>query len=72
MSTNGTETGWVLEHETSEPCAPRYLSTCPLKGYVWSPDHLKALRFARREDAEAVAANVYPASRHRVAEHAWS
>lgn len=66
-----SEAGWVIEHEHSEPAAPRYLSTCPLKGYVWSPDHLKALRFARQEDAFAVSSCIYPAYRHRVAEHLW-
>lgn len=40
------------------------------RGYGWTLDPCKALRFARREDAQATA-DVYGEGM-RVAEHAWS
>lgn len=62
------ETGWVIESSMSEPAQPLYLSKIRVDGVpVWSSDHMSAMRFARKEDAERVefAYNV------RIAEHAW-
>lgn len=70
--TTATEYGWVIEHRNSEPCQPQYWC-----GNGWLYDHMRAIRFARKIDAERVAAgfneddplpNETP---HRIAEHAW-
>src|SRR5207247_643095 len=61
-----SETGWCIEH--GEARAPKYLSV--LDGHWnWNPDHLKALRFSRRADAEMVATMVNEVD--RIAEHSW-
>lgn len=68
-----TEVGWVIEHKNSEPCAPLYWS-----GNGWSRDHLRAIRFARKEDAERTARGwdeddplPHEPAEHRCCEHAW-
>ena len=66
------ELGWVIESGDSEPCAPKYWAG----HFSWSADHLKAIRFARMEDAKAVADSERdladgPAMPHRIAEHVW-
>lgn len=38
----------------------------------WTDDHLKAVRLARKEDAEAVATGVLSGYAVRIAEHGWS
>ena len=62
------ETGWCLER--GEACNPQYL-TCDGMALTWtSPgDHAKALRFARRDDAEMMATIIDDAD--RIAEHGW-
>lgn len=66
------ETGWVIEHASSESSKPLYWTG---EGWGrWSVDHAKACRFARREDAFKVSLSVgdTPADPpHRVAEHVW-
>ncbi len=66
------EYGWVIEHQRSEPCAPEYWSG----DYDWSPDHMKAIRFARKIDAERVRSTLQmedcDPDLHRVCEHGWS
>ncbi|MGZ3272392.1 MAG: hypothetical protein ACXU82_03920 [Caulobacteraceae bacterium] len=68
------ETGWLIERAASSPAAPEYLSL-KRKRQSWSHDHLEALRFARRVDAEDFAA-LHLAENDRdlprFAEHAWS
>jgi len=67
-----TETGWVIEHCNSEPCAPRYWA-----GNGWLTDNLRAIRFARQIDAERTVRGFdeddpLPDEKpHRVCEHAW-
>ena len=64
------ENGWVIEHRNSQTCAPMYWI-----GNDWSPDHLLAIRFARKVDAERTVsgfdedAPAWP--QHRVCEHKW-
>lgn len=67
------ETGWVIEHKNSEPCAPLYWA-----GNGWSREHMKAIRFARKEDAERTARGwddddplPNEPTEHRYCEHAW-
>lgn len=68
-----TETGWCIEHRDSPASRPLYLYATrgSFSGWDWSDDHLTAVRFTRREDAEAVAAAHFPVTSHRIAEHAW-
>lgn len=64
------ETGWVIEHGGMS--TPVYW-TGESWG-VWSGDHLRACRFARREDAFKVSLAVGDGVMerlHRVAEHKW-
>lgn len=48
------EGGWLIEDAESPASAPRYF-TGKIGGPVFQPDHLAAMRFARKEDAEAFA-----------------
>ena len=76
-----TQYAWVIESGHNEPHGPFYWA-----GYIphdrgvmgwgdnWSADHMDAVRFARREDAEKVRDMVTRAPRdgeHRVVEHGW-
>ena len=59
------ELGWLIESETG------LLYLTVVNGALdWTPDHMEALRFARRVDAERFMAIVQGAG--RVAEHSWS
>ena len=69
------ETGWVIERGDSEPSRPLYFV-----GYdfaergSWSHDNLKAIRFARKVDAERVSASIDDGAvdvPDRICEHAW-
>jgi hypothetical protein len=61
------ETGWVIERGDSEPSAPTYWAGLDM----WSQDHMDAIRFARKRDAERVSARMtYP--NNRVCEHMWT
>ena len=60
MSTQ--ETGWVVESSVSEPSRPLYMAGLN----KWTVDNLKAVRFARKEDAEKFALK-----NDRVCEHSW-
>lgn len=67
--TSSDETAWLIEDGLSEPSTPRYLASVGR----WTSDNLKAIRFARKQDAEAlVDAGGLGAGYFRVAEHAWS
>lgn len=67
------EFGWVVEHRRSQVCEPEYWA-----GNGWSKDHLHAIRYARRVDAERSRDGFdeddpLPAEQpHRVCEHIWS
>jgi hypothetical protein len=70
----GWETGWVIEHGASEPCAPRYWAGKNWGGLSeWTRDHLLAIRFAREIDARRVAEAMDDGvpSNFRICEHAW-
>lgn len=60
------ETGWVIERADSEPSRPMYYA-----GKDWSYDNLKAVRFARKQDAEAMCRYMFPGEPHRIADHMW-
>ena len=61
------ESGWVIERGDSQPCAPTYWAGVDR----WSQDHIDAVRFARKQDAERVAYGL-PSPNCRIAEHAWT
>jgi len=61
------ETGWLVENGKSFPDT-RY-RTIEFGLPAWTPDHLKAIRFARREDAEMFSAEDEDA--WRIVEHGW-
>lgn len=65
-SRQGEETGWVIEREDSEPSRPMYYA-----GFEWDYDNLKAMRFARKEDAEKMCRYMFPGEPHRIADHMW-
>jgi hypothetical protein len=61
-------TGWLIENgkKQGEGLAYRFMD----QGIPnWTPDHMQALRFARREDAEQFSAEDEEAM--RIVEHAW-
>ena len=60
------ETGWVIEREDSEPSRPMYFA-----GVNWDYDNLKAVRFARKIDAETMCRYLFPGEPHRIADHMW-
>lgn len=63
---------WVIEHRRSPVSAPEYWA-----GNGWDSDHMRAIRYARKLDAERSAAGFdeddpLPAETpHRIAEHGW-
>ena len=61
------ETGWVVEGAWSSPAMPEYW----VGSSAWSSDHMKALRFARREDAQQAADMMCAGLNVRICEHAW-
>ena len=61
------EYGWVIELEASEPSAPQYWAGSSL----WSGDHMMAIRFARKVDAERAAMMMLDGMNIRIAEHGW-
>lgn len=71
-----TSFAWVIEDRESELSRPRYFTGKRHPAMQWSDpgDHAAACRFARREDAERIAAfaGFYdPNPTHRICEHGW-
>ena len=62
-----SETGWVIERGDSGPSGPTYWAGLDDK---WSQDHLDAIRFARKLDAERVSARIHWPN-NRICEHMW-
>lgn len=60
--------GWVIEGAWSHVQTPDYW----VGSSAWSQDHTRALRFARKQDAEQAAAMMLDGIRVRVCEHAWT
>jgi hypothetical protein len=66
-----TEYGWVIERGDSTVDAPTYWAGPVNHGLnTWSQNHMDAVRFARKDDAERVAPYLGD-GHHRVAEHGW-
>lgn len=62
------ETGWVIEGAWSHVQSPDYW----VGSSAWSQDHNRALRFARKQDAEQAAALMLDGIRVRICEHMWT
>lgn len=68
-----TEYAWVIERGNSPINEPEYWT-----GIGWSKDNLRAIRFARKVDADRALSGFdeddpLPGQpEHRVAEHGWS
>jgi hypothetical protein len=58
---------WVVEGGWSETCQPDYWAGAS----TWSGDHLNALRFSRKEDAQQAADLMLSGMNIRICEHAW-
>lgn len=69
------EGGWVIEHHASPTHTPNYFAGWNDGGKDWDTDNLKAVRFAREQDARTVSEFLEQLedSRHknRVAYHEW-
>lgn len=68
---------WVLEHADSPTSRPRYWAAGqidPLRSSAWTENHMAAIRFAREDDAQAVANRlmVKAGVAVRVCEHTWT
>jgi len=67
------ETGWLIELASRSPSAPIYFApNCVSTEKNWSASPMRAIRFARREDAEALATYlVGDLNQVRIVEHRW-
>lgn len=69
------ETGWLLERNNAQYYCAGVEEQHNGMGFCFFPretkNHLEALRFARREDAEKFAAQIAGNVRYAVVEHAW-
>lgn len=64
-----TQYGWLIENGSNTQTMYRCINNDTGMSIEWTPDANKALRFARREDAQAFAYHDEDAA--RIAEHAW-
>ena len=64
-----TETGWLIEFSQRVSSTPTYYGQTD-DGLGQITDHLKAVRFARKEDAEMVIADIGWTEASAV-EHGW-
>lgn len=62
------ESAWLVEKKG--PIGPLYWCVDETGVFDWTSDHLKALRFSRRVDADAVAGGMLDDA--RAVEHGWS
>lgn len=66
------ESGWLIESAESSPAAPLYLTAVGVNSVDFRPDHEKALRFARKDDAVAFVNFTFGTLENlRIAEHQW-
>ena len=66
-SVNHTEYGWVIEGGWTSTDKPEYW----VGSSAWSDNHLRALRFSRRQDAQQAADLMLSGVNVRICEHAW-
>ncbi|MCK9994030.1 MAG: hypothetical protein Dbin4_02550 [Alphaproteobacteria bacterium] len=65
-----SEFAWVIERGDSQSCDPTYWAGLSRLDSKWSQDHMEAVRFARKQDAEKVACGLGHGY-HRVCAHGW-
>lgn len=67
----GDEIGWLIESALPGPI--KYWAGAPAQAgdAAWTGDHLDAVRFARKRDAQRASARLLLGAT-RVAEHAWT
>lgn len=69
------EFAWVIEHGNSPVSQPLYWTAgLPIKELPprhWHSNHLEAIRFARKEDAEKIATALLEGVPVRICEHGW-
>ena len=63
------EIGWLVENVDSEWA---YCQVKPYRAFKWTRDSVKALRFARREDAESAIMFMQSSESLKATEHSWS
>jgi hypothetical protein len=63
-----TETGWLVE---KRGLGRPYWLTAYLGQLTFSADANDAIRFSRRQDAEAIIAELYDQDSHVATEHQW-
>lgn len=68
---------WVLERDDSPVSEPHYWAAGqidPTRSSAWTFNHMAAIRFARREDAQAVADRLMKKAgvNVRVCDHLWA
>ena len=61
---------WVIERGDSRPSQPTYWAGIAATHSTWSEDHMDAVRFSRKQDAEKVACGLGQGY-HRVCDHGW-
>lgn len=69
------ESGWVIERADSSPAEPKYWAAGQReaeRSSAWTSNHMEAIRFARKDDAEKVANRIMKDIPVRIAEHGWS
>jgi hypothetical protein len=71
--TSTDEYGWVIERGDSSPASPLYWAGPSPNDFSgrWSQDHLDAIRFARKRDAENVMAH-FDHLHCRACDHIWT
>jgi hypothetical protein len=72
--TSGGETGWLIERGDSDPAKPWYWAAGQRdaeRSSAWTQNHMQAIRFARKDDAEKVQRRLFKDIAVRVAAHEW-
>jgi hypothetical protein len=68
------ELAWLIEHGDSATSEPRYWAagqTDANRSSAWTFNHMEAIRFARKVDAEKVVRRIMKGVPVRIAEHGW-
>ena len=69
------ELGWLIERGDSEVAEPKYWAGTdrdPQRSSAWTSNHMEAIRFARRDDAEKVAKRALGGIGVRICDHIWA
>ena len=67
-----TEFAWVIESEDISASMPLYYAGYDevIAATCWSYNHMEAIRFARKEDAEKMSSRMQQKN-NRIAQHGW-